>query len=164
MFNRILLAVDNGSAGPVTVTYAGALARQSGAVVRVVHVNELLIGGRGFAAETELEAMAVVDDAVAALRGAGVQADGVHFLANCFTTANRIVEAAQEWGADVIMVGSTRRRFLRRSLGKGLRERITSLTCLPVLTGPAPLRVAGHLRVADLTGQPADTTRVESIV
>ena len=89
---------------------------------------------------------------------------GVHFLANCFTTANRIVEAAHEWGADVIMVGSTRRRFLRRSLGKGLRERITSLTCLPVLTGPAPLRVAGHLRVADLTGQPTDTTRVESIV
>ena len=53
--------------------------------VRVVHVNELLVGGRGFAAETELEAMDIVDRAVARLRGAGVDADGVHHLANCFT-------------------------------------------------------------------------------
>ena len=161
MFNRILLAVDSSDAGPVAVSYAGAVARQSGALVRVVHVNELLVGGRGFAGETEREAMAVVDEAVGSLRGAGVQADGVHFLANCFTVANRIVESAHEWGADVIMVGSTRRRFLRRSLGRGMRERITSLTGLPVLTGPAPLHLASHLRAADVP-QP-ETTRVESL-
>jgi nucleotide-binding universal stress UspA family protein len=147
MFTRILLAVDNSEAGPVAVSYASALASGGTAVVRVAHVNELLVGGRGFTVETEQEAMQVVDDAVASLRSAGVDADGVHYLANCFSTPNRIVDAAHEWAADVIVLGSTRRRF-RRLLGKGLRERVTSLTSLPIVIAPAPLGAAG-LRLAD---------------
>lgn len=163
MFNRILLAVDSSDAGPVAVSYASAVARQSDARVRVVHVNELLVGGRGFTAETEREAMAVVDDAVGTLTSSGVQADGVHYLANCFTTPNRIVDAAHEWGADVIMLGSTRRRFLRRFRGKGLRERITSMTGLPVLTGPPPLSLTSHVRAAEMAQLSQRTAKVESI-
>jgi nucleotide-binding universal stress UspA family protein len=147
MFTRILLAVDHSDAGPVAVSYASALARADAAVVRVVHVNEFLVGGRGFTAETEQMAMQVVDEAVAALRSAGVDADGVHYLANCFTVPNRIVDAAHEWAADVIVMGSTRRRF-RRLMGKGLRERVMSITSLPIVTAPAPLGAAG-LRLTD---------------
>jgi nucleotide-binding universal stress UspA family protein len=147
MFTRILLAVDNGDAGPVAVSYASALASGGAAVVRVVHVNEFLVGGRGFTAETEQVAMQVVDDAVNTLRSAGVQADGVHYLANVFTVPNRIVEAAHEWAADVIVMGSTRRRF-RRLIGKGLRERVTAMTSLPIVTAPAPLGAVG-LRLTD---------------
>src|SRR5580698_8012717 len=80
MFTRILLAVDGTESGDVAVSFTSGLARRFGAQVRVVHVNELLVGGRGFAAETELEAMDIVDKAVARFRGAGVNADGVHFL------------------------------------------------------------------------------------
>ena len=71
----------------------------------MVHVNEFLVGGRGYAAETELEAMDVVDTAVARLRGDGVTADGVHYLANVFSLDDRIAESALEWGADVIVFG-----------------------------------------------------------
>jgi nucleotide-binding universal stress UspA family protein len=153
MFNRILLAVDGTPSTEAAVSFATALARQGGADVRVVHVNELLIGGRGFSVETEQEAMAVVDDSVASLRSNGVEADGVHYLANCFMVDWRIVEAAHEWHADVIVVGSTRRRRFRLFRGTNMRERITARTGLPVLTAPAPLSLAGRAGVSELLDQ-----------
>ena len=70
--------------------------------------------------------MNVVDTATARLRGAGVRADGVHYLANCFTIDSRIADSALEWGADVIVFGSKRRRVLPR-FGTGMRERVTAL-------------------------------------
>jgi nucleotide-binding universal stress UspA family protein len=150
MFTRILLAVDGSDSRHVAISFTSALARQFGAQVRVVHVNELLVGGRGFAAETELEAMDIVDTSVARFRGAGVDADGVHFLANCFTLDTRIAEAASEWAADVIVFGSKRRRWLPRLSGAGLRERVTALTGLPTLVAPAPLRVGKRVALREL--------------
>ena len=140
MFSRILVAVDGSDSGTVAVDFASALADDPGARVRIVHVNELIVGGRGFAYETESEAMEIVDRAVAALRGRGVDADGVHYLANCFTVPDRIAEAAHDWGADVIVFGSKRRRWARLR-GGALRERVTTVTGLPVLTAPSPLKV-----------------------
>jgi len=84
------LALDGTESGEAAVSFATALARQNGSLVRVIHVNELLIGGRGFATRTELESMEIVDEAVGYLRNEGVAADGVHYLANCFTIADRI--------------------------------------------------------------------------
>ncbi len=80
----------------------------------------------------------------------GIDADGVHYLANCFTVGDRIAEAAQDWGADAIFFGSNRRRRWSRLRGAGLRERVTALTGLPVLTAPAPLKVAGGLHADSL--------------
>jgi nucleotide-binding universal stress UspA family protein len=146
MFSRILVAVDRTESGDAAVSFTAALARKHRAAVRVVHVNELLLGGRGVAAESELEAMDVVDTTVARLRDADVDADGVHFLANCFTIPDRIAEAAQDWGADVIVFGSKRRRRrFARFGGAGLRERVTAVTGLPTLTAPAPLKVSRRI-------------------
>jgi nucleotide-binding universal stress UspA family protein len=142
MFHRMLLALDNTESGEVAVSFATALARRSDSSVRVVHVNEILVGGRGYASETERESMEIVDQAVGSLRREGIDADGVHHLANCFTIADRIAEAAQDWGADVIVFGSKRRRWLLRFGGAGLRERVTAISGLPVLVAPAPLKLA----------------------
>jgi nucleotide-binding universal stress UspA family protein len=142
MFRRVLLAVDGTRSGDVAVDFASAMARDQRATVRVVHVNERIVGGRGVAYESESEAQEIVDRAVAALRSAGVVADGVHHLANCFTVGDRIADAAADWGADAIVFGSRRRRRWSRLRGAGLRERVTALTGLPVLTAPAPLTVA----------------------
>ncbi len=146
MFSRILLAVDGRNSGDVAVDFATAMALDLDATVRVVHVNELIVGGRGTAYESESEAMEIVDRAVAALRRAGIRADGVHYLANCFAVGDRIAEAAEDWGAEAIVFGSNRRRRWSRLRGAGLRERVTALTGLPVLTAPAPLRVARGVR------------------
>ncbi len=150
MFTRILLALDGTESGEVAISFATALARKFGSQVRVVHVNELLVGGRGYAAETEQEAMQIVDEAVSYLKAEGVAADGVHYLANCFTIDDRIAEAAQDWGADVIVFGSKRRRLARFG-GAGLRERVTALSGLPTLTAPAPLKLRRRLGRRELT-------------
>ncbi len=158
MFSRILVATDRTGSGDAAVSFAAALARKHSATVRVVHVNELLVGGRGFAAESEPEAIDVVDTAVARLRGAAIDADGIHFLANCFTVADRIAEAAQDWGADVIVFGSKRRRRFARLGGSGLRERVTAVTGLPTVTAPAPLKIPKRIDTRRLVPvpQPAD--------
>ncbi len=155
MFSRILVAVDGSDSGTVAVDFATALADHPGARVRVVHINELIVGGRGVAYESESEAMEIVDGAVGTLRGRGIEADGVHYLANCFTVPQRIAEAAQDWGADVIVFGSKRRRWARLR-GGALRERVTRVSGLPVLTAPSPLKVDHELRSEALDKELAD--------
>jgi nucleotide-binding universal stress UspA family protein len=155
MFSRILVAVDGSDSGTMAVDFATALAHDCGARVRVVHVNELIVGGRGVAYESESEAMEIVDGAVAALRGQGIEADGVHYLANCFSLPERIAEAAHAWGADAIVFGSKRRRWARLR-GGALRERVTRVTGLPVLTAPSPLKVDHQLRSESLDKELAD--------
>ncbi|HWD55812.1 MAG TPA: universal stress protein, partial [Acidimicrobiales bacterium] len=142
--------------GDVAVDFATAMARDLDATVRVVHVNELIVGGRGVAYESESEAMEIVDRAVTTLRRAGVGADGVHYLANCFSLAERIAEAARDWGADALVFGSKRRGRWGRLRGAGLRERVTALTGLPVLTAPAPLKVARGVHADSLERELAE--------
>jgi nucleotide-binding universal stress UspA family protein len=140
MFKRILLAIDDSSSASAAVSFAIAMAKESGSV-RVVHINELLVGGRGHAVETRQEATAVLDTAVAELQEAGVRATGVVLTTHCFNVAPSIAWAAADWSADVIVVGSRRRTRLAVWRGKSMRERITGLTTLPIMTAPPPLKV-----------------------
>ncbi len=146
MLQRLLLSIDESPSGEVGLAFAASLARQDEASVRVFHANELLIGGRGVTHETHDEAVSVLERAVAELRDAGLDASGETALVNCFTLAPRIVEAAERFGADVIVLGSHRHRRFGRLLGRGVRERVIRITSLPVLTAPAPLRITGHRR------------------
>jgi nucleotide-binding universal stress UspA family protein len=141
MFSRILLAIDDSESSEVAISFATALARQYSSAVRVVHVNEYLVGGRGFTVETKVQAISHLEKAVSALRDAGIPTEGSLYLTSCFGVEARIANAAQDWSADVIVLGSRRRRRFTRLGGKGMRERVTSLTALPVLTAPAPLGV-----------------------
>ncbi len=141
MFKRILLAIDDSASSDVAISFATALARQYSSAVRVVHVNEFLVGGRGVTVETESQAIGRLESAVSTLRAAGVPTEGSLYLTNCFGVEVRIVNAAHDWSADVIVLGSRRRRRFARWGGKGMRERVTSLTSLPILTAPAPLAV-----------------------
>jgi nucleotide-binding universal stress UspA family protein len=142
MFSRILLAIDDSPSSDIAVSFATAMARQSAASVRVVHVNEYLVGGRGFTVETHAEAVRHLESAVRALRSAGIPAEGSLYLTSCFGVETRIVTAAQDWSADVIVLGSRRRRrWFSRFGTNGMRERVIALTALPVLTAPAPLSV-----------------------
>ena len=147
MFNRILLAIDDSPAGPAAVSFAIAMANDSGASVHVVHVNEFLVGGRGHTVETRLEAAAVLQDAVSEFEAAGVSATGVVITSSCFNVARHVADLAQGERADVIVLGSRRRSRLGGLRGKSMRERITGLTSLPVLAAPPPLRVGRRGRL-----------------
>jgi nucleotide-binding universal stress UspA family protein len=141
MFTRILLAIDDSSSSEAALSFAMAMALQSSGAVRVVHVNEYLVGGRGFTVETQTQAINHLEKAVAVLRAAGIPTEGSLYLTSCFGVESRIATAAHDWSADVIVLGSRRRRRLARFGGKGIRERVTNLTALPVLTAPTPLEV-----------------------
>jgi len=154
MFNRILLAIDASSSSEAAVSFAMAMAAQSSGTVRVVHVNEYLVGGRGFAAETQTEAISHLENAVAVLRREGIPTEGSLYLTSVFGVEGRIVSAAHDWSADVIVLGSRRRRRLARFGGKGMRERVTNLTALPVLTAPAPLEVTSR-KLPEMSELPA---------
>lgn len=149
MFERFLLAIDETSAGEVGISFATALAQGHQASVHVFHANEFLIGGRGMTVETRDEANRLVEKAVDQLRAAGVKATGEVALANVFSLAPRIAEAASRAGADAILLGSHRHRILPRLFGRGVRERVTRMTPLPVLTTPAPLKLTGRRHQPD---------------
>jgi nucleotide-binding universal stress UspA family protein len=159
MFERILLALETGDAGSVACSFTVALARRCDATVHVVHVNEYLMGGRGLTSESPAEAADVVAGALRDLHAAGVRATGLTYRTTLFDLPAAICDLAEHVHADVIVVGSRRRRlpwFLRR----GIRDRISRRTPLPVITAPAPLRVRGRRRT--LEDAPAPDIRVGS--
>ena len=146
MLKRILLALDSSDSGQVAISFTIALAG-SDTEVRILHINELLLAGRALTAETPTEARFLLDDAVLQLRccgvtATGVVATGVVATATCSAVAECIITEADRWSADAIVLGSARRRGLRRIASHGVRERVIRLSCLPVLTAPAPLKVA----------------------
>ena len=140
MFQRILLALDAGDTGPVATSFTIALARSSGAAVQVVHVNEYLAGGRGVACESEVDAVSVVARAMQDMEEAGVHAAGATYRTATFDVPAAICDLAEQCRADVIVLGSRRRR-LRSLVRRSMRDRITRRTQLPVVVAPAPLRV-----------------------
>jgi nucleotide-binding universal stress UspA family protein len=146
MFNRILLAVDGTESDEVATSFVTAMAGQESAIVRVIHVNEYLVGGRGYARSTDKEAQRIVESVARSLVVAGVPADTEVRVAYSFDMPSRIADAAADWQADVIVLGSRRRRLARFS-GLGMREKVTSATMLPVVTVPAPLRIGRRHQV-----------------
>jgi nucleotide-binding universal stress UspA family protein len=155
MFQRLLLGIDDSAASGLAISYATALARQNSAPVRVLYVNQYLVGGRGVTTLTSHEADELVEGAVEELRGYGVEATGEVVRATCFDVAARIAGKAEEWAADAIVLGSHRRGRVRRLLGQGVRERVIQLSALPVLTTPGPLKVRPfHPPVAGSPPQP----------
>ena len=155
MFQRLLLGIDDSAASGLAVSYATALARQHSAPVRVLYVNQYLVGGRGQTTLTFHEAQGLVDSAVQEFRSYGVDATGEVARATCFNVAARIAASAQDWAADAIVLGSHRRGRIRRPFGQGVRERVIQLSALPVLTTPGPLKVRPfHGSVAGSPPQP----------
>jgi nucleotide-binding universal stress UspA family protein len=156
MFDRILLALDDSPAGDMATAFVGALAMRTGASVHVLHVNERLVGGNGVTLRTRLEASDLVSGAVHQLVDAGVRASGSVCVSSYRHVPERIVAVAQERAAGAIVLGSHRNRRLGRLFSTRVRERTTRLSSLPVLTAPAPLRVAGldgtHIWQTDLGG------------
>lgn len=148
MFQRILLALDAGESGSVATSFTIALARTCGAAVQVVHVNEYLAGGRGATAEAHADAVGVVAAAMVEMEAAGVRAVGATYRTAAFDVPAALCDLAEQCHADVIVLGSRRRRF-RFPLRRSMRDRVARCTQLPVLLAPPPLRVARNGRALE---------------
>lgn len=156
MFHRILLALDATDSGPVAASFTVALARSCDASVHVVHVNECLAGARGTTCESPDEAVDVVARALAELHSAGIRATGVTYRTRPSDVPAALSDLAVQYRADVIVLGSRRRRF---RLFRGTRERVARRSQLPVVTAPAPLRSSRRDRALQISPAPRSPVR-----
>ncbi|MGA2209460.1 MAG: universal stress protein [Acidimicrobiales bacterium] len=139
MWKRLLLAVDAFESGQTAVDFAIGLAGAVGADVWVLHLRELSRHGRVLALETPAESRLVVDEAVFALRLAGVGADGRAGSVLTEYVPKRIALEAEVCGCDAVILGSRRLRGFDRLSGRAVRERLVRLCALPVMVAPPPL-------------------------
>jgi nucleotide-binding universal stress UspA family protein len=139
MWDRLLFAIDQYESGQTALEFTAGLAAATGTDVRVIHVRELSGLARVPPLETPDEAHSLVEQAVSALRLAGVGADGRACSLPEDQVARRIVEESLYWVCDAIVVGTRRLRGVSRLSGHGVRDRILRLSPLPVIAAPTPL-------------------------
>ena len=114
MYEKLLVAVDQSEYSDRAVDVARDLARLSGAEVLVLHVKKLLLGVSGdhFDVEEESEVMKLLDKDAHRFEEIRVPVSVQVRTAEVGRTAHQIVEAATEFGADAIVMGSRGRSAL----------------------------------------------------
>jgi nucleotide-binding universal stress UspA family protein len=131
VFKRVLVpVVDARQAGQ-----AAELARRLGATeARVLHLNlREAVGGRRFAVETQSDAAYILEAAVFEMRMAGIVASGQLRHALVEKAADEIVAEAAAWGADLIVLGASRRREFASRLFGSITLRVLKRAHCPVL-------------------------------
>ena len=143
MYQRILVPVDGSETANKALVAALQLARESGGRVRLIHVVEelaYLTGYEqygGYSGEL-LSAMRdtgtkLLDDAMAIAKSAGVEADSVLCDKLGERLAEGVADAARQWNADLVVVGTHGRRGIGRMLLGSGAEQILRLALVPVL-------------------------------
>jgi len=148
MYKRILVALDGSETSMRALTASLNLARQGGGRVRLVHVVEELAYLGGFdpygASSGDLikvireNGAKVLATGLAAAGSAGVEADTV--LCDDFgeRLSDAVADAAKQWNADLIVVGTHGRRGIGRVLMGSGAEQIIRLSPVPVLVIRSP--------------------------
>jgi nucleotide-binding universal stress UspA family protein len=144
MYERILVAVDGSPGSARAVTHAIALGKALGARLRILHVVEMgwLALGPELAVDTHRVAdarhVAGETDLALALdqaRAAGVEADSrlVETGSPGQRLAAQIVEEAQAWPADLIVLGTHGRGGAERLFLGSVAEGVARRASVPVL-------------------------------
>jgi nucleotide-binding universal stress UspA family protein len=138
MFKKILWATDGSEAADHALRYVEALAKEDGASVQVLHVVEFLTGGKGAVPlnADQPETQAKLEQQVAQLNSGGVDAKLEVVHGHQRIAAHAIAEAAQENGADVIVVGTRGHTRLGTLITGSVTQRVLQLASCPVLAVP----------------------------
>ena len=130
---RILVAVAGGADVAPAVNAVAAVAGGHDSIsVVVVHVMQDFIGAQGFAyVETEGEAQAALDEAVAQLEARGIAAQSKAIRSQ--PVASALVDAAAAWNADLIVTGSSRMGDAGSLLLGSVSHALLHRTEIPVL-------------------------------
>ena len=161
MFQRILIGVDDSEPADVAVSFSSALAERFRSAVHLVHVNEFTMGSRGVPLRTDQEATDLVLRAAEPFRTLGLAVSGSVRRGCPRDVAERIADAAAEFAADVIVLGSRRHHRFRVFRPHRVRERTVRLTAVPVIAAPAPLALPVDGRF-DVVG-PADPRHTDTL-
>lgn len=144
MWNRLLFAIDQFESGQVALKFTIGLASSTGAEVRVLHIRELSKWARVPPLETPAEAELLVQQATFSLRLAGVGAEGLACSNLEDRVAERIIEEAERWSCQAIVLGTRRLQGVHRLSGHGRREQILRASSLPVIAAPTSSTNAIH--------------------
>ncbi len=148
MYKRILVPVDGSETATKALVAALQLARESGGQVRLVHLVEgltpMAIDQYGAAWTGDIiDALKkggeqILEDAMAVARASGVPADTEIFDSFGERLADAVVDAAQRFEADLVVVGTHGRRGMGRLLLGSGAEQIVRLSPVPVLVVRTP--------------------------
>lgn len=152
MYQRILVPIDGSTTAEQGLSEALRLAKLTGGQLRLLHVVEEVIfatGFEGYAAYAGDLITALVDSgkqllaqAKARADAAGVKADTVLTEGLAPSAAERVIEQAKSWHADLIVLGTHGRRGARRLLLGSDAEQIVRMSPVPVLLVRAPEEAA----------------------
>jgi len=139
MFKRILVPVDGSATSNKALIQALQLARECGAIVRLVHaVDELVYVGVYEYSPNLMDvvreaAQKVLADALDIAKSAGIEADTRLVDEPGQRLGDTVAREATQWGADLIVLGTHGRRgFSRIVLGSGAEQVIRGAP-VPVL-------------------------------
>ena len=148
LYQRVLIAVaDASQVGPLV-----ELARQAGVrEARVLHLNlRESYGGRRFPLETDAAASYAAEAAVFELRMAGMAASGQIRHALIGKAAEAITAEAAQWGADLIILGPSRRgEFATRLFGSVTLQVLQHAPCPVLVASPADKAGSHHAAAAE---------------
>jgi nucleotide-binding universal stress UspA family protein len=135
MYQKILVAVDHSEMSDRALAAAGELASLSHGEVWVLHLREREVIGRMGTVPTESadEARSPVDDAVAGLAQAGINAHGEVRDTLFGHAAREIIEDAKAHDVDVIVMGSRGRGDLAGLVLGSTTHKVMHLADRPVL-------------------------------
>jgi nucleotide-binding universal stress UspA family protein len=135
MYDRLLVAVDHSEVSGRVLAAAKELAILSKGKVWVLHLREReIIAQLGqVPSESDTDAHQAVNDGIASLKAAGVDADGEVRETVFGHAAREIVADAKEHDADVIVMGSRGRNDFAGALLGSTAHKVIHLTDRPVL-------------------------------
>jgi nucleotide-binding universal stress UspA family protein len=143
MYKRILVPVDGSETSNKALVAALQLAREGGGTVRLAHVLEdltYLAGYEQFGGYSgdllgimQEAGNRILHDGLDIAKAAGVQADSVLFDKLGERLPAVIALAAQDWNADLIVLGTHGRRGVGRALLGSGAEQILRQAPVPVL-------------------------------
>ena len=142
MFKRILVPIDGSEPSRAGLERAIALARGQNGRLRLVHVvdenavmqgMEPAINVGGLLDLLAQEGRKLLAQAGATAHKRGIKADTVLYEASIGRVADRIVEVASKWRADVIVMGTHGRRGLSRVVMGSDAESVLRESPVPVL-------------------------------
>ena len=142
MYKKILVPVDGSETSLLGLQHALLLAKDQKATLRLLHVvHDYLIaeGRHGLARSGELlkelreSGQTILKDAASSARKQGVAADTESVETPMGPVGAAIAEYAEQWPADLIVIGTHGRRGIRRLVMGSDAEYVVRTTPVPVL-------------------------------
>jgi nucleotide-binding universal stress UspA family protein len=142
MYKKILVAVDGSEPSQLGLQHAILLAKDQKAALRLLHiVHDYLVtqGRHGLGVSGELlkelreRGLTILKDAASSARKQGVEADTESVEAPLGPVGAAIAEYAEQWPADLIVIGTHGRRGIRRLVMGSDAEYVVRTAPVPVL-------------------------------